>query len=166
MGLWDGINDKVNWLKGKVSGVVDKIKGWFTGQSGFDEHSPSKWAKKVFEYVVYGGIQGFEDSENDLKKSTNSIVNTVKKGMNLGELNLPIDNLQFEPINEDMQNATISYKNSANGKGTSAMVNSMISAINDNNQNINVYIGGKKIASEIYQPLMNLMQNKEVYFGA
>ena len=40
------------------------------------------------------------------------------------------------------------------------------SDIKDNNQNINVYIGGKKIASEIYEPLMNIMKNKEVYVGA
>ena len=48
MGLWDGITDKVEWLKGKVTGVVDIIKGWFTGKDGFDEHSPSKWSRGVF----------------------------------------------------------------------------------------------------------------------
>ena len=39
-GIWQGINDKVKWLKDKVNGVIDKIKSWFTGSDGFDEHSP------------------------------------------------------------------------------------------------------------------------------
>ena len=43
MGLWNGINDKVGWLKGKVKGVVDKIKSWFTGKDGFDTHLQGKW---------------------------------------------------------------------------------------------------------------------------
>ncbi|MDD3393782.1 MAG: hypothetical protein PHG19_03960 [Anaerotignum sp.] len=57
-GLWNGITDKVEWLKGKVSGVVDKIKGWFTGQDGFDTHSPSKWSEKVMGWVMQGMAVG------------------------------------------------------------------------------------------------------------
>ncbi|MEI2420207.1 hypothetical protein V6O07_08025, partial [Arthrospira platensis SPKY2] len=52
--LWNGITDKVAWLKGKVSGVVDKIKGWFTSEDGFDTHSPSKWTEKIGEWVMQG----------------------------------------------------------------------------------------------------------------
>ena len=100
----------------------------------------------------------------------NPHTNNLMAGGEAGaEAVLPIKVLKsyiIEAMAEGLQEAKILYKNSANGKGTTAMVNGMISAINDNNQNINVYIGGKKIASEIYQPLMNLMQNKEVYFGA
>ncbi|MBD8946612.1 MAG: hypothetical protein EGR97_04780 [Clostridiales bacterium] len=63
-GLWNGIKNKVEWLKGKVKNVVDTIKGWFTGKDGFDEHSPSKWAKSVGEYINAGlanGIIGTKD---------------------------------------------------------------------------------------------------------
>ena len=41
-GLWNGISDKVAWLKQQVSGIVDRIKSWFTGKNGFDEHSPCR----------------------------------------------------------------------------------------------------------------------------
>lgn len=77
-GLWNGINDKVAWLKGKVAGVVDKIKGWFTGKSGFDEHSPSRWAADVFEKLLEGGAEGLEDGENGLLRTVGGVVGSVK----------------------------------------------------------------------------------------
>lgn len=77
-GLWDGINDKVAWLKGKVAGVVDKIKGWFTGKSGFDEHSPSRWAADVFEKLLEGGAEGLDEGENGLLRSVEGVVGSVK----------------------------------------------------------------------------------------
>lgn len=77
-GLWDGINDKVAWLKGKVAGVVDKIKGWFTGKSGFDEHSPSKWAADVFEKLLEGGAEGLEEGEGSLLRTVGGVVGSVK----------------------------------------------------------------------------------------
>ena len=77
-GLWDGINDKVAWLKGKVAGVVDKIKGWFTGKSGFDEHSPSRWAADVFEKLLEGGAEGLDAGENGLLNAVNGVVGSVK----------------------------------------------------------------------------------------
>ena len=77
-GLWDGINDKVAWLKGKVAGVVDKIKGWFTGKSGFDEHSPSRWAADVFEKLLEGGAEGLDDGEIGLLRSVEGVVGSVK----------------------------------------------------------------------------------------
>jgi len=59
-GLWNGINDKVTWLKNKVKGVVDKIKSWFTGSDGFDTHSPSKWSEDVMDNVMEGMDVGAE----------------------------------------------------------------------------------------------------------
>lgn len=61
-GLWNGISDKVEWLKSKVRGVVDKIKSWFTGKEGFDEHSPSKWAQKVGDFVMEGLANGVNEN--------------------------------------------------------------------------------------------------------
>ena len=64
-GLWNGISDKVEWLKGKVKGVVDTIKSWFTDKDGFDTHSPSKWSKKVMGDVFDGlGISAVENMNN------------------------------------------------------------------------------------------------------
>ncbi len=83
-GLWNGIADKVEWLKGKVSGVVDTIKSWFTGSEGFDEHSPSKWANQVFRYVMEGGGEGLEDGLPDLMKNVKSVAGRVKSGLDFG----------------------------------------------------------------------------------
>ena len=41
-GLWNGIKDASDWLKGKITGFIDGIKNLFTGKGGFDMNSPSK----------------------------------------------------------------------------------------------------------------------------
>ena len=83
-GLWNGISDKVEWLKGKVSGVIDTIKGWFTGKDGFDEHSPSKWSKQVFRYVMEGGGEGLDSGLPGLMRSVGSVTDRVKSGLDFG----------------------------------------------------------------------------------
>lgn len=84
-GLWNGINDKVEWLKSKVLGVVDKIKSWFTGKSGFDTHSPSKWSEKVFENVMEGGALGIAKTNGVLsavRASVGRIRDAISDGLN------------------------------------------------------------------------------------
>lgn len=83
-GIWNGINDKVAWLKGKVQGVVDKIKGWFTGEDGFDEHSPSKWSKKVFQYVMDGGVNGIDAGMPGMMSAVSGAVDSIKSGFDIG----------------------------------------------------------------------------------
>lgn len=83
-GLWNGISDKVAWLREKVSGVVDTIKGWFTGKDGFDEHSPSKWSKQVFRYVMEGGGEGLDAGLPGLMQSVGSVTDRVKSGLDFG----------------------------------------------------------------------------------
>lgn len=90
-GIWNGINNKVSWLKSKVTGVVNKIKGWFTGKSGFDEHSPSKWANKVFRYVMEGGEEGLQAGMPGMMRNVNSVVGQVREGFakSPGSVELP-----------------------------------------------------------------------------
>lgn len=83
-GIWYGIKDKVEWLKGKVQGVVDKIKGWFTGKDGFDEHSPSKWSKKVFQYVMDGGANGIDAGMPGMMSAVSGAVDNIKSGFDVG----------------------------------------------------------------------------------
>lgn len=84
MGLWNGISDKVAWLKGKVSGVVDRIKSWFTGKNGFDEHSPSKWSNGVAKYVMQGMADGFENGLPSLMDSVGGVTDRIKNGLDFG----------------------------------------------------------------------------------
>lgn len=79
-GIWQGINDKVKWLKDKVNGVIDKIKSWFTGSDGFDEHSPSKWSRQVFRYIMDGGALGLDDGVPGVMRSVKNAGETLKKG--------------------------------------------------------------------------------------
>lgn len=99
-GLWAGITDKVQWLKDKVSGVVDKIKSWFTGSDGFDEHSPSKWAQSVGEYLIQGLSIGVENAAGQVYETVEDIVGEIKNRMNAvtDVLNLRQDvgDLQYE----------------------------------------------------------------------
>ena len=84
MGLWNGISDKVAWLKSKVSGVVDRIKSWFTGKNGFDEHSPSKWSNGVAKYVMQGMTDGFENGLPSLMDSVGGVTDRIKNGLDFG----------------------------------------------------------------------------------
>ena len=105
-GLWNGITDKVEWLKGKVSGVVDTIKGWFTGKDGFDEHSPSKWSKQVFRYVMEGGGEGLDAGLPGLMQSVGSVTDRVKSGLDFGT-------------------ATVDFASSGLGLSSAGIINSM-----------------------------------------
>ena len=84
MGLWNGISDKIAWLKSKVSGVVDRIKSWFTGKDGFDEHSPSKWSNGVAKYVMQGMADGFENGLPSLMDSVDGVTDRIKNGLDFG----------------------------------------------------------------------------------
>ena len=82
-GIWNGINDTVAWLKGKVKGVVDKIKSWFTGSDGFDEHSPSKWSRQVAVDVNRGTAIGFEKSVDIPVKAAQATTDKIKTAVSL-----------------------------------------------------------------------------------
>lgn len=83
-GLWNGISDKVAWLKQQVSGIVDRIKSWFTGKNGFDEHSPSKWSNGVAKYVMQGMADGFENGIPSLMDSVGGVTDRIKNGLDFG----------------------------------------------------------------------------------
>ena len=138
MGLWDGITDKVEWLKGKVAGVVDTIKGWFTGKDGFDEHSPSKWSRGVFRYVMEGGAEGLSDGLPELMRGVSSVSGRVKNGLDFGT-------------------ATVGFADSGVGRSSAAVINGIS---NRPAQTINLLANlvlpdGSKIASFIFDDLVS-----------
>lgn len=138
MGLWDGITDKVEWLKGKVTGVVDIIKGWFTGKDGFDEHSPSKWSRGVFRYVMEGGAEGLSDGLPELMRGVSSVSGRVKDGLDFGT-------------------ATVGFADSGVGRSSAAVINGIS---NSPAQTINLLANlvlpdGSKIASFIFDDLVS-----------
>lgn len=80
-GMWNGISDKISWLKRQVKGVVDKIKSWFTGSDGFDTHSPSKWSEGVFENVMEGGAIGLKNGRADMLRQADAAIDAVKRNL-------------------------------------------------------------------------------------
>lgn len=137
MGLWDGITDKVEWLKGKVTGIVDTIKGWFTGKDGFDEHSPSKWSRGVFRYVMEGGAEGLSDGLPALMRGVSGVSGRVKSGLDFGT-------------------ATVGFADSGVGRSSAAVINGIS---NSPAQTISLLANlvlpdGSKIASFIFDDLV------------
>ena len=145
-GLWEGIKGAKDWIMQKVKGLVDGIKNLFTGGSGFDEHSPSKWSKKVFEYVIEGGVKGIETSESELENATRNMISSVKDTMN------------------DLEMGEIAYNASVSGKANVGLVNGLTTALqlNSGNQDINLVVDGRTLATVIYNPLNKLTQQKGV----
>ena len=128
VGLWDGINDKVAWLKGKVKGVVDKIKGWFTGKDGFDEHSPSKWSKQVAVDVNRGSAIGFETSADIPVKAAQATTDKIKTAVSLEQSRMAqgvgVRDTGFSEVAQavGMQTAGINSLASEYRRGSSAQV--------------------------------------------
>lgn len=110
-GLWSGISDKVAWLKGKVSGVVDKIKSWFTGKAGFDTHSPSKWTEKIGGWVMDGLGNGFENNSTAIRaarKAANSIKDAITD--EISKVNAEISSIQKESEERQAKEELEQYK--------------------------------------------------------
>lgn len=139
IGLWNGITDKVAWLKGKVSGVVDTIKGWFTGSEGFDEHSPSKWSKQVFRYVMDGGGEGLDAGLPGLMQSVGSVTDRVKSGLDFGT-------------------ASVDFASSGLGSiGKSIILGTTNNAMNDRPiyTNVTIELDSTVLAKKLFGPLRN-----------
>lgn len=138
-GLWNGISDKIEWLKGKVTGVVNTIKGWFTGKDGFDEHSPSKWSKQVFRYVMEGSVEGLDAGLPGLMRSVGSVTDRVKYGLDFGT-------------------ASVDFASSGIGSiGKSIILGTTNNAMNDRPiyTNVTIELDSTVLARKLFGPLRN-----------
>ena len=77
-GLWNGIKEKFNSFKEKVTGVINEIKSWFTGSKGFDTHSPSKWGERLAGNINAGIAKGFVRSATTISQATDKVVEQTK----------------------------------------------------------------------------------------
>lgn len=64
-------------LYAKAKGIADGILKRLN--QSFDIHSPSRKTKKIFKYVMLGGIEGLKDEEKNLYKRINSIAGQSNK---------------------------------------------------------------------------------------
>ena len=81
-GIFNGISDMAAKAGEKIGGAVQSIKDFFT--SGFDIHSPSKWAKEqIGKNIVLGQIEGIEETAE--KESINIFGSLSKFGKILSQ---------------------------------------------------------------------------------
>lgn len=104
MGLWDGIKSMASWIGDKVSGFVDGIKNLFTRKDGFDEHSPSKWSRGVFRYVMEGGAEGLSDGLPALMRGVIGVTDRVKNGLDFSSATAGFAN-EMKSVGAGIQNA-------------------------------------------------------------
>jgi len=181
--IWDNVKntiyDKIKWAQDKVHEIIEKIKGFFNFNISWPHiplpHfsiSPAGWSvgdllqgsipSLHIDWYAKGGIF----TKPTLFPTSNGLAGVGEAG---AEAVLPIKLLKDyvkEAMAEGVREAQISYKDSTTGKANAGMVNALLASLNANGQEINVYIGGKQIVSEIYEPLMDIMKKKEVRVGA
>ena len=73
-GFGEGIKNAAQSVYNSVKSIIDRVKNLFTGVSGFNTHSPSKWAEEVFENVLKGGEKGLRDETSGLLRTIDSTV--------------------------------------------------------------------------------------------
>ena len=136
-GLWNGIKDTVGWLKDKVKGVVNKIKSWFTGKDGFDEHSPSKWAEEVGEYIMQGlaiGVTEDMSAEKALEQKVKNLKDILTHFTDTSKVNTDLLQSKYDLWLSENEDATeydklIKQEELLNGKLSEQ--EAVISSVND-----------------------------------
>ena len=80
-GMWTGINDKFDWLTGKIKGftkgVTDKLKGFF------GIHSPSRVMRdEVGKYLAFGIADGIAKNKSAVDNAMKALANDVSNPIN------------------------------------------------------------------------------------
>lgn len=127
-GLWQGINDKIDWLAEQITGIGDSIVGWFNG--GLEIQSPSRRLKKeTGQYILPGVAEGVEDSVPSFVSDMDNVSDTIVKSMDfsgaIGSLTADLSNIVIpnvpslprmdgynQSINNISNNTSNSYSNS------------------------------------------------------
>lgn len=141
-GLWNGISNMVGWIKEKIQGFGESVLNGL--KSFFGIHSPSTVMRDIVGKNIALGIGvGF----------SNEIAN-VEKSM-VGEM---------ENLTDSLGVGEIPYNASVSGKANVGLVNGLTTALqlNSGNQDINLVVDGRTLATVIYNPLNKLTQQKGV----
>ena len=72
-GVWAGITGLWNWLVGEVQSAVNNL--WESAKRALGIASPSKKFKYIGEMSVEGIEEGFEDGEQELNRTVNTVYN-------------------------------------------------------------------------------------------
>lgn len=181
--IWNGItgtiSSAINSAKDAVWGAIDRIKSFFNFSISWPHIPLPHFSISPAGWQIGDLLQGSIPSLNIAWYAKGGIFTKptlfpTANGFNgVGEAGaeavLPIETLRgyiVDAMAEGVREAQVAYKDSNSAKANSGMVNALMSAIQNSEKEINVYIGGKQIVSEIYKPLMDTMRKKEVSVGA
>lgn len=86
-GTTKGISESTEKVRNANKSLIDKIKEWWTGKSGFDIHSPSKYMFSVGENIISGLYNGTNNSKPALLNLFSQIPNQMKNQFfNIGNI--------------------------------------------------------------------------------
>lgn len=101
-GLWNGISDKVQWLKNQISGFVGDVTSWLKDK--FEIGSPSKlMAREIGKWLPEGIAVGINDNAKSVLSAMNDLaVNTL--GSARAGLKTATTNLGSSPVSGGVVN--------------------------------------------------------------
>lgn len=101
-GLWNGISNKVQWLKDKISGFVGDVTSWLKDK--FEIGSPSKlMAREIGKWLPEGIAVGINDNAKSVLSAMNDLaVNTL--GSARAGLQTATNNLGSSPVSGGVVN--------------------------------------------------------------
>lgn len=94
-----GMDGKKVTLFNKAEELVAGLKEKFTGIFGFDIHSPSKWAKKIMEWVDIGLAEGIEENtsaEEAMEKKVKNLKNKISELKGEADIDSKISDAELE----------------------------------------------------------------------
>lgn len=80
-GIWNGITSVASEFFSNIGDFVGRIMNMFTGKSGFDEHSPSRWSEGVFQRVLEGGEIGLDKGLPAMLDSARDAVSDIQNAL-------------------------------------------------------------------------------------
>ena len=94
-GIINGIKGAWNRLTDTLGFVVESVKDFFTGKSGFDINSPSKVTAKIGSSVTEGLAVGIESGESFVLNSVRNVVGSVNNSLQKNLIRPNITGLRF-----------------------------------------------------------------------
>lgn len=100
-GLWDGIENMVDWLGTRISGFVQGVINGF--KEGFDEHSPSKISFKIGDFWTVGLGNGMVEGFSDIYRQIDQFTSNVgKTHIPIPKLNTTVPKVDFQTNGYDV----------------------------------------------------------------
>ena len=99
VGLWNGINDKLSWIKNQITRWVDNVVDWF--KSKFGIHSPSVVMAGLGVDLARGLAVGLKDGTEYVQNALGSTMSTGVYSLadaspaGVGGINLYIDGIRY-----------------------------------------------------------------------